>query len=127
MNLIFGGAYQGKLDYAKKAFHCQEEDVFHCISTNPKADFTKKIIDKTEDLVLACVRNEMDAKDYFEKNKRLWQNAVIICCDISQGIVPMEREYREWREMTGRLLTYLGEEAETVVRIFCGLPQEVKG
>lgn len=126
MDLIFGGAYQGKLDYSKKTFDCHEEDVFYCIDVSTEADFEKKIVYKTEDLVLACVRNGIEAKDYFKKNKTLWENTVIICCDISQGIVPMERENREWREMTGRLMTYLGEEAKTVTRIFCGLPQRVK-
>ena len=30
MILIFGGAYQGKLDYALKRFDLEEKNVFHC-------------------------------------------------------------------------------------------------
>jgi adenosyl cobinamide kinase/adenosyl cobinamide phosphate guanylyltransferase len=33
---------------------------------------------------------------------------------------------RDWREMVGRTLTYLGKEAKEVTRVFCGLPQQLK-
>jgi hypothetical protein len=30
MHLIFGGAYQGKLDYAKERYQLNEQDIFYC-------------------------------------------------------------------------------------------------
>jgi hypothetical protein len=30
MQLIIGGAYQGKLEYAKKTYNLKDEDIFEC-------------------------------------------------------------------------------------------------
>ena len=43
-----------------------------------------------------------------------------------QTIVPLDRSERTWREASGRLLSSLAAQADTVTRIFCGLPLEVK-
>ena len=47
MILIIGGAYQGKLDYAKAAFSISEEDVFSC--TGDTIDFSKRCVDRIEE------------------------------------------------------------------------------
>ena len=54
------------------------------------------------------------------------KNAVLICRDISAGIVPMDAEQRAWREAVGRYLSALAADADTVTRVFCGLPQQLK-
>ena len=51
---------------------------------------------------------------------------VLICEDIFCGIVPMEDLERKWRDLAGRTLTVLASKANTVTRIFCGLPQQLK-
>ena len=132
MHLIFGGAYQGKLDYVKEHYQLNDQEVFFCSSSDgecpagPNIDFTKKAIDRLEDFVMSCVRCGMEAKDYLEANQTEWKDTVFICTDISSGIVPFEKELRAWREMVGRTLMYLGKEADEVTRIFCGLPQKIK-
>lgn len=134
MHLIIGGAYQGKLDYAKERYQLGDQDVFFCSAeegdgestSEPYIDFNMKIIDRLEEFVLCCARCGTEAKDYLESNREKWKDKVIICTDISSGIVPYEKELRAWREMTGRTLVYLGKEAEEVTRIFCGLPQKIK-
>ena len=30
MELIFGGAYQGKTQYAAEKYHCKDEEIFTC-------------------------------------------------------------------------------------------------
>ena len=52
---------------------------------------------------------------------------ILICEDISCGVVPMDAETREWREAVGRMNAALAAQADTVTRIFCGLPLELKG
>ncbi len=132
MHLIFGGAYQGKLDYAKERYQLKDQEIFFCsagegeCSAGPNIDFTKKAVDRLEEFVMGCVRCGMEAKDYLEANHEEWKDTVFICTDISSGIVPFEKELRAWREMVGRTLMYLGKEAEEVTRIFCGLPQKIK-
>ena len=127
MHLIFGGAYQGKLDYAKERYQLGQQDIFSCtMMKDNKIDFSKKVICDLEEFILCCVQHGMEAKDYLEANQGKWKDKIFICADISAGIVPCEPELRAWREMTGRTLMYLGKEAEEVTRMFCGIPQRIK-
>ena len=47
MVLIIGGAYQGKLDFAKSTFDLSESDIFTC--TGGEIDFSKRCIDHIEE------------------------------------------------------------------------------
>ncbi len=134
IHLIFGGAYQGKLDYALSEYEVRTEEVFNCSEDNTKLDFSKPIINDLQKFVMACVKNNVEAKDSFleqlevydKNNNRVLNDRVLICTDVSQGIVPMEKELRDWREMCGRLMAYLGRSCQRVTRVFCGIPQEVE-
>lgn len=59
MVLIIGGAYQGKLDFAKSAFGLSESDVFTC--TGGEIDFSRRCIDRIEEFALWCVQSGVDA------------------------------------------------------------------
>lgn len=120
MIFIIGGAYQGKLDYAKETCALTENDVFTC--TGPEIDFSKRCINHIEEFVYACP----DAISYFQSHREEWKDSILICQDIFCGVVPMGAENRSWRQRTGRLCQYLSREAEQVVRIFCGLEQRLK-
>ena len=104
MILIFGGAYQGKLEYAKEHWNFSDDDVFFC-EENLTIDLSKKVICGLEKFIYACVL-EVD--------------------DISQGVVPIEPDRRAWRESVGRTLLWLGKESDEVHRVFCGLGQKLK-
>ena len=60
------------------------------------------------------------------KHLPLFENAVVVCREVSGGIVPMDGEERAWRERHGRLLRQLAESAGHVYRVFCGLTEELK-
>ena len=53
-------------------------------------------------------------------------DCIFICDEIGNGIVPMDKQEREYRERVSRLLIRLAEEAETVERIICGMGQKIK-
>ena len=124
MVLIIGGAYQGKLDFAKTAFTLSEDDIFTC--TSLEIDFSKRCINKIEEFTLACAQNCVDPSEYFKAHRDDWKDSVLICEDIFCGVVPMGAEMRTWRQVTGRLCQYLSREAVEVSRIFCGLEQKLK-
>lgn len=126
MVLIFGGAYQGKLDYALSTWHLTEKDVYHCDMETMVINFDKKIIADAERFVLACVKEGISAKECLEDNLERLRDKIIIFDDISQGVVPVDKTERAWREMTGRCMTYLGQEADEVIRVFCGIGSKVK-
>ena len=52
---------------------------------------------------------------------------VVICSETGCGIVPLDKKERLAREATGRLMCALAAEADTVVRMICGIPQVIKG
>ncbi|MGM9605697.1 MAG: bifunctional adenosylcobinamide kinase/adenosylcobinamide-phosphate guanylyltransferase [Faecousia sp.] len=124
MKLIIGGAYQGKRDFAKAAFHLTDAHIFTC--SGEAIDFSAPCIDKIEEFTLACVNAGKNPVEVFQNNKPLWENSVLICQDIFCGVVPIDATMRQWRQETGRLCQYLAKHADSVSRIFCGLEQKLK-
>ena len=125
MDFIIGGAYQGKLNCARNTFAVRDSEIFTCTEENG-IEFGARCIYKIEEFTLWCVRNGMDATEIFRENREKWENSVLICMDIFCGVVPLGADMRAWRDMTGRLCAYLSEEAASVTRMFCGLPQRLK-
>ena len=120
MILIIGGAYQGKLDFAKETLGITVSDVHIC--GEGEIDFSKRCIYKIEEFT---ARAE-DPISYFKTHRSKWQDSVLILQDIFCGVVPMGADNRAWRQRTGKLAQYLSEEAAQVSRIFCGLEQRLK-
>lgn len=123
MIYVFGGAYQGKTDYAREMFDIQT--VCDC-SGGSFPDFTSDAVSGTEGFVLTCVREGIEAAEWFEERKNQWKDKVIILTDVSQGVVPVDKEMRAFREMNGRLGIYLSKEAGQVHRVFCGIGKRIK-
>ena len=119
MILVIGGAYQGKLEYVLKKH--PDKTVLQCDAENPKPDFSADIINSLHLLVLAQIREGIDTLEFLTGKLPELKDKVIISDDISCGVVPVEKEARQWREATGRCLVLLSENADEVIRIFCGI------
>ena len=124
MVLIIGGAYQGKLAFARETFALSEGDIFTC--TDGRIDFSRRCVDRLEEYVLACVREGVDPASLFASSPESWADSILICRDLSCGVVPISAEERAWRNETGRLCQYLAARADRVSRLFCGLEQRLK-
>lgn len=125
MVLIFGGAYQGKVEFALEKFDLSEKDVFNCTDSED-IDYTCKVINNLDRRILGWVKDETEARDELDEVIEILRDKIIIVNDISQGVVPMEKELRAWREMVGRTMLYLSKEADEVYRVFCGIGQQIK-
>lgn len=119
MELIIGGAYQGKLDHAKEKYHIEEKDIFVC-SEEKDIDTSFRCIYHYEKYLLYCYRNGISPVLDFP------DDTVVIMDDIFCGVVPIDKEIRGWREFCGRTGAALTLKADHVTRIFCGLPQQLK-
>ncbi len=124
MILIIGGAYQGKLDYALYNFNLTTDDVFTCTESNPTLSPDKKIIYNFHLFVLAQIRFRKD--EFIDEILPQLSGKIIISDDISCGIVPTDAQMRAWREMHGRCLVKLSQQANEVIRVFCGLGARIK-
>lgn len=125
MRLIYGGSFQGKLDYVKKRYQKTDMDVFNC-KKSISISFKKEIINSLHLYILACVENEIDVYRYLENNLKYLRDKTIICDDISCGIAPLRYKEKLWIETQGMILNMLSNESEEVYRIFCGLPTRLK-
>jgi len=124
MVFIIGGAYQGKLDYAKEKYELAETDIHKCGEGMP--DFAKTCIYGIQEFTYACIQKGIEPLDVFKERRSEWENSILICDDMFCGVVPLGADMREWRQATGRLCKYLSQEAASVTRIFCGLEQKLK-
>lgn len=153
MELYIGGFAQGKLEYVqnKKA---EEAISIAMVIDCAQSDYQKTLqsIDNKIKNENADVNNIANVNDIVIINHlHLWvkdllsegmeesevqstilswvathPNTILICDELGNGIVPLEKMDRIWREQTGRLMIELAKQAERVERILCGLGQRLK-
>ena len=139
MILIFGGAYQNKLEYAKARFNFTDADVFDCdifmqeqleMKIIPEEvrdlDLSKRVIDHFEVFVRCFAESGADLNAYLDEHREDLKDKIIISRDETQGLVPVNASDRAYRELLGRTLTKLATESDQVVRVFLGLGQDIK-
>ncbi|MCR5809904.1 MAG: bifunctional adenosylcobinamide kinase/adenosylcobinamide-phosphate guanylyltransferase [Lachnospiraceae bacterium] len=120
MELIIGGACQGKKEYAIRHFGLKDSEIFTC-TEDGEPDLTVRCIDHLERYLRRCAAEDREpaAPDAFRKD------AILICEDITCGIVPINALDRKWRELTGRYLQRLAGAGAEVTRVFCGFAQKL--
>lgn len=124
MILVFGGAYNGKLSYVKEKYNITEDEIFFC--NGSEIDYSKKVICGLHKFTYELGKESKNPLYNLKENIELLEDKIIICDEISSGIVPLEKSHRVWREDTGRALQYLTKKSKKVVRIFCGLETVLK-
>jgi len=126
MVFVIGGAYQGKLDHARANLAEPGAKVFICDDRTLEIDWSCRVIDKIHLLIWARQQAGLDPLAYLSQHQSQLLEKIVICDDLSSGVVPIDRETRLWREQVGRCSVLLAREAARVVRIFCGLATDLK-
>ena len=126
MVLIFGGAYQGKLTYALERFGLTEGDVFRCGCEDASVPGGRRIINDLDKWILALTKADADVTGEVKRFISENEGAIVICNDISCGVVPEDPVHRKWRETTGRAMSELAGVSHEVVRLFCGIATKLK-
>lgn len=132
MELVIGGYSQGKLNFV-----LQKNPVENCLiydGTIPDEQQLKEIAIQgniviinhfhcwVKKRILQGGNPEKEITAFLEKSKE----SIIISDEIGNGIVPIDAFEREYRERTGRILVKLASEADEVVRVICGIGQNIK-
>ena len=124
-HLIIGGAYQGKLEYAKKLYpQIQWAD--------GEMDSFEKIQNATgiyhfEIYIKRILKNgKEDIKEILDQIFTKDIQKVIICNEVGYGLVPVDSFERYYREQVGRICTTLAKQADKVTRVVCGIGTELK-
>lgn len=121
--LIVGGACQGKREYAKNTYGLEDTEI---LPWNEEREEASCIAD-LHLRVRSCLEKGLTQQEVLEKLLPFCRGKIVLCDDIFCGVVPLDAMERQWREVTGRLLCMLAQEADTVIRMQCGLPQAIKG
>ena len=116
MELVIGGAFQGKLSYALKRYGLTEKDVCDLAVQAPEPGYGCYWH------LEALSRRNHDIEPFLP----LFEQAVGVARQVTGGIVPMDGEERAWRERYGLLLQKFARNAAHVTRIFCGLSEVLK-
>jgi hypothetical protein len=122
VKLIVGGEYQGKLDYALGRFGLAPGDVWFCEYAGARLNTDKPVIYKLERWIFDALRAGLDPDAELEALRPGLRDKIIICTDVSCGVVPADPERRAWREAVGRACARLARGSDEVVRMFCGIP-----
>ena len=122
MNLVIGGAYQGKLTWAVAQYGWKQEELLDLAKAEPQA---ARCWYHLEEWTWRKLQAGESAAALLERLEPVLPE-VVISREIGSGVVPMDPAERRWREETGRLCCALAREARMVVRLCCGLPQILK-
>ena len=115
MDLIIGGAYQGKCTFAAEKYDLAAEDICDLAVSAP--------VPARCYVHLEALTRRGEAT---EALPLLLAAEAVISREIGSGVVPIDAGERAWRERHGRLLRQLAEQAGHVYRVFCGLTEELK-
>ncbi len=121
MILIIGGRAQGKRLWAAQTFGLAETD----FSSDPAAPC--RALCGITDCVAEAVRAGRDPSADIIAAVERGPDLIVIADEVGCGIVPDNVFDRTWRDAAGSLTTELARRADTVVRIFCGMPTVLKG
>ena len=123
MKLIIGGAYNGKLNYVKETLRVVDEDICYIQDT---LDLSKSVLYGIHHFIYHNALNGISSLPFFEEHLDDLKTKVIVCDEISSGIVPLKKEERCYREEVGRILQFLSRESNSIIRIFCGIEVVLK-
>lgn len=150
MEVYFGGAFQGKLEYVLEKKGCLKvadgagcslKDIKEAQVLNHLHLYIKRLTYKegaaynttVDDTVTAddTITVDTTAKtmpaaeiinDIYEANPDI----ILICDEVGGGIVPLKKEDRIYREAVGRALCCAVKKSDRVERVMCGIGQCLK-
>ena len=124
MEMIIGGAYQGKKAYAEK--------LFPDIELKKGGEITEKELFKAQGVLgfHEYIRKALQSGEEFsslaEKLAEKNSNVILVSEEVGYGIVPADAFERKYREAVGRVCTALAEKSSKVTRVVCGIGTVIK-
>ncbi len=109
MILIVGGYSQGKYEFAKKKFGEKRIALKNINSYANKLFLENKDIEDAADMII----------------KKCYGD-IIITDEIGNGIIPLEKDQRDFRDWMGRVQVLIADRADEVIRVISGLGQKIK-
>ncbi len=141
MYLVTGGAFQGKRKWVKQLLQDTSGNILW-INSYEKHEYSLEEFEHTNIVVIEVLEElvritlEENQREYWSHILSMWNNwekqgenrrIIIIGCEVGLGIVPLNKEDRDWRDLVGWVYQDFADKSDIVVRIWCGLPEIIKG
>lgn len=124
MEMIIGGAFQGKAAYAEKMYpgihwkaggELTEEELFRAEGVLGFHEFIRREMKEGKD-------TEGLAGELISRNPEI----ILVTDEVGYGVVPVDSFDRAYRERVGRISTELAAYSKKVVRLVCGIGMVIK-
>lgn len=134
MELIIGGAYQGKLTYAASTYSIKPEEMLdlalppeNLVSIKDLSEI--RCVYHLESLTYRAIKSGTceAVLSFLNSLFESHPDIIVISREIGSGVVPMDKDDRFFREFHGKLLSKIAARADCVTRIFCGIGTKLKG
>ncbi|WP_394172500.1 bifunctional adenosylcobinamide kinase/adenosylcobinamide-phosphate guanylyltransferase [Guptibacillus hwajinpoensis] len=144
MHFVTGGAYNGKAKWVRTFYGITDERCWNSAFNETKMSLDDRrlygdvvVFEGVEHWIkeLTLDAGLLECRKIWQsllgiwhawENEREERTVVIIGTDLSKGIVPMEKEDRDWRDLTGWAYQDLTAVADRVDVIWYGLNQQLK-
>lgn len=126
MRLITGGAYQGKTRYAAEKYGLAENEIISGAELCGDIPEGVKCVDSLHLYIKKVISEGGDPTEKLGRIIVSCPDIIFIMDEIGNGIIPIERSERIWREQVGRTGCFLAQRAESVERIVCGIAMRIK-
>lgn len=137
MVLIIGGAWQGKLAFArelareKKTAYEPKTSYESCKVAESSTDSLEAVLDCEiihgfHEYVRRLLKENKSVEAFIEEIERQNPEVIITSNELGCGIVPTDRDDREWREASGRASVRLAGNSVRVYRLVCGIASRIK-
>ena len=124
MEMVIGGAFQGKETYAKMTYpkvewkeakDLDEDGLCRAQGVLGFQEYIRKILKEEKDLENLVLRLKKENPD-----------VILVSEEVGYGIVPIDAFERKYREAVGRICTELAGYSKRVIRVVCGIGTVIK-
>ena len=130
MEIYVGGSSQGKLDYVLDKSGVIRESVIEGSDLDIHIDEKDLSMDRIINNFHLFIKKYTDTADDIYKFMDILyttnENVIIICSQVGGGVIPIDADEREWRELVGRVMCSAMKRAVHAERIICGMGQVLK-
>lgn len=144
MEVYFGGAFQGKLEYVLEKKGCLKvadgagcslKDIKEAQVLNHLHLYIKRLTYKEDaaynttvddTITVDTTAKTMPAAEIINDIYEANPDIILICDEVGGGIVPLKKEDRIYRETVGRALCCAVKKSDRVERVMCGIGQCLK-
>ncbi len=124
MEMIIGGAYQGKTEYAKEKY--PELNWVDGASAAEDELMTAQGVLNFQEYIRKELKRYGDVSELAEKIISGNPKLVIVSQEVGYGVVPVDAFDRKYRETVGRVCTKLAAYSSRVTRVVCGIGTVIK-